>query len=526
MKQTFIIIALSNLIIASGFAQESVYRYDDATQLWRTSGNAAGLSIDAGSKLDSASYNRGFAQFTFQHQDGDYHRVQEGGSSNLLQFHTERYQTIGKYLVGYGRFTFDMDHTKDRAWCDVMRPYNANPYISGSSVKGTYETQDFDFTGMLSTVPLVKGEDPNDGLRLGVKFDYKVGDLSRLRDPRSRSELLDYKLAPAITYTMGRHTLGLDGIYERRKEKIPNMQTVQNDPNLYYYFMTGMENASGSVGSYKGFDREWVDHRFGAALSYAYNGEQQHSLLILGIERGVEYVYGQYKYEPGRFTSFRYAFDLRNRFYEGNVIHQLDLLLNYEEAFGDEYLQRLYQEKNSTTGITSYSYNTLIRYDKRYQVNVLNADMRYRAHFVSEGKEQGYAGLHLTLQDVKNKHLLPTSSLTYGSMLVMAEGGWNVCKQLTVDLSAGGNIAEKTDLILADPTSDLAQQVLLPDMEYYNANYWRGHLQLTYQFPLKLRLGRSQAKQSLWYVRAFGDYLHTNNNLKSRVAGISIGLFN
>ena len=108
----------------------------------------------------------------------------------------------------------------------------------------------------------------------------------------------------------------------------------------------------------------------------------------------------------------------------------------------------------------------------------------------------------------------------------MTEGGCYVCRQLTVYLWAGGNIAEKTDLLLAEPTSELAQQVLLPDMDYYDANYWHGHLQLTYQFPLKLRLGRTQAKQSLWYVRAFGDYLHTNNHLKSRVAGISIGLFN
>ena len=55
------------------------------------------------------------------------------------------------------------------------------------------------------------------GFTGGVRLDYQVGDLSRLRDPRSRSELLDYKLTPSLTYTSGQHTLGISGHYRRRK---------------------------------------------------------------------------------------------------------------------------------------------------------------------------------------------------------------------------------------------------------------------------------------------------------------------
>ena len=100
-----------------GTIQEGYYRYEDARQLWRQTDNAAGLSLDT-------IRNRGYALFEFAHRDGDYRRVQEGGQSNQLTFKTERYQTIAGVLVGYGRFHFNMDHTKDRAWCDVMRPYN------------------------------------------------------------------------------------------------------------------------------------------------------------------------------------------------------------------------------------------------------------------------------------------------------------------------------------------------------------------------------------------------------------------
>lgn len=512
MRTTILIFSAFSFITAA--AQEASWRYADATQLWRLSDNAAGLSLDIDSRADSAAYNRGYALFDLSHSEGTYHRVQEGGTTNQLAFRTERYQTIGRYLVGYGRFDFNLDHTKDRAWCDVMRPYNANPFIPASSVYGTYETQAFDFTGAIGTVAL-------GGWRLGVKLDFKAGDLSRLRDPRSRAQLLDYRLAPAVTRTFGRHTLGLSANYHRRKEKIPGVETVQNDPNLAYYLLSGMEAASGSVGAYKGFEREWVDHRFGGELTYAYHGDTQHSLLSLTMERGEEYAYGQYKYEPGRFTDFRYGVSLRNRFSGGSTVHQFDIAVGYEQAFADEYRQKLLQEKDPQTGLTSYSYTTQMVYKKRYQVDVLDIDMLYRAHFVKQGRERAYAGLHIRMDDQQNKHLLPVSLAAHGGTLAMAEGGVLVARRLWVDAAAGGYLSQMATLSLADATTPYAKQVLLPDMQYYKASYWRGRLQLTYEFPLTIKGYTSQ-----WFVRAYGDYLHTDNHLDAKCLGISIGLFN
>lgn len=58
-------------------------------------------------------------------------------------------------------------------------------------------------------------------------------------------------------------------------------------------------------------------------------------------------------------------------------------------------------------------------------------------------------------------------------------------------------------------------------MQYYEASYWRGHLQLTFEVPLKIKGATTN-----WFVRAFGDYLSTNNSLNSKCVGVSIGLFN
>lgn len=493
---------------AGTYAQEGRYRYDDATQLWRLTDNAAGLSADS-------LRNRGRAEFLFEHRDGDYHRVQEGGMRNLLQFNTERYQTIGKHLVGYGRFTFDMDRTQDRAWCDVMRPYNANPFFSGSSIAGKYDTQQFDLTAAVGTVTL-------NGWRLGARLDYQVGDMSRLRDPRSRSQLLDYRLTPAVSYTTGPHTVGLSGSYERRKEKMPSLTTVQEDPNLMYYVMTGMEQATGTVGGYKGFSREWVDHRFKAELSYGLKSGSLNSLTTVSIARGTEDAWGTYKYEPGKYVSYEYGFATRNRIGNGRQLHQLDLSLSYMEGYADEYRQQLVQERDADNGYTSYHYTTLIEYKKRYQAKVFQADFSYRLNWLDGKAITQYVGMGAKAQTVSNKHLLPTSSLAYGFADFTLEGGRAVLdRRLWVEVLAGYHRSTKADLSLADAGNDYAREVFVPDQCYYGADYWRGRLQLTYEFPLTIK-----GTPSLWYVRGYCERLSAQQSMNRNTFGIAIGIFN
>lgn len=510
MNRKYIIslVSLALLVSPDISAQEGSYRQTDAWQLWRLTDNAAGLSLDDFTE-------RGYAGFDFQHREGDYRRVQEGGQKNELSFQTERYQNVGKYLVGYGKFRFSMDRTQDRAWCDVMRPYNSNPFFGGSSVRGKYDQQQFDLSAALGTVAF-------GGFRFGARLDYQVGDLSRLRDPRSRSELLDYRVTPAVTYTTGRHTLGLSGHYDRRKEKIPNINTVQQDPNLMYYQMTGMEQATGLAGGYTGYNREWVNHELGAAVSYNYFKEGLSSLVNVGISRGVEDIWGTYKYHPGRYTSYIYNIASRNRYQSGRLLHELDLLVDFTQGFADEYRQQLIQERDADHGYTSYHYDTQIAFQKRYQVRLMSGQLRYRANFLGEQGVQGYMGARFDMNTVKNTHLLPQSELRYDHYDLTLEGGKSFFgDRLWVDLSGGYHLAKDAELTLSDPTTDYAQQVLLPDMQYYDADYWRAHLEVKYLFPLRLK-----GTGTTWYVKASGDYLKADHSLDAKTVGLSIGIYN
>lgn len=490
-------------------AQEAHYRMADATQLWRLTDHAAALALDS-------SENRGYAQFGVEHRGGDYHRVQEGGMRNQLEFLTERYQRISQLLVGYGKYRFDMDRTKERAWCDVARPYHSNPYFAGSSIKGKYDTQQFDLTAAVGTIPLW-------GVTAGLRLDYSVADLSRLRDPRSRSELLDYKLTPSLSYSSGSSTLAMSGHYERRKEKVPSVNTVQQDPNLKYYLMKGMEDAIGMTGGYSGYSQEWVDHRFGAALSYGYNNGSMKSVSTASIERGSEDVLGQYKYQPGHFVSYAYGIESRNRLSGKNILHAIDLSLSYRQAYADEYRQQLLQERDPEKGYTSYHYETLITFKKRFQVKQLAAKLHYRINGTDGGDAmKNYAGVNVSYNDDQDKHLLPTSSQQYSHLDLTAEGGTSLLanRRLWIDAEAGYHISTKADLQLADATTDYAVNVLLADLPYYEADYWRANLAVTYQFPVKLK-----GMENMWFVKAYGKYLGTNNSLNTSTVGLAFGLF-
>jgi hypothetical protein len=499
---------------------EPEYRYKNLTQLWHNTSNAAGLSLDD-------SPNCGFASIGFNHRGGDYHRVQEGGAMNNMQFFTERYQRLGRYLYSYGKVDFNLGRTKDRAFADQYRPYNSNPYQSGSDIAGSYDHQDFDMVASVGTTDF-------SGWRFGLQLNYQLGDLSRLRDPRSRSQLLDYRLTPSVSYTMGGHTLGLSGYYDRRKEKMGPLVTVQSDATLTYYLFSGMEYATGTIGGYSSFNREWVNHQVGAAMDYGYRSDSFHTLNSFGISRGEEYAYGTYKYEPGRYFTYLYNVQSQNRLLTGSVLHQVDVRMDWQQGYADEYRQQLIIKNDPQIGTTSYTYEKQLEFRKRYQVRTFDCAFRYRANFLNDAPSRllqqstaslkGYTGFSIDTHKASNRHLLPLSSSDFSRINFQLENGISLFKQhLTADMTLGYSVSTRADLQLADDSSILAQRVLLKDLPYYDANLLHGRLQVMYQFPLTIKKSRA-----MWFVKAFGDFTSANSaghpNLYN--VGFSVGLFN
>lgn len=497
----------SPLALHAQAIDESSYRLTDATSLWSLTNNAAGLTLDP-------TADRGVAYISGSHESRGFHRVQEGTQDNDFTFFTERYQHMGKYLYGYGKFEFNTGRTKGRSWSDVRRTYNSNPYFSGSEVAGSYQRQDINLTAAVGTQAFGPW-------RFGLRLDYQLGDLSRLRDPRSRSESLNYRLTPALTFSTHRSTIGLEGHYQRYKEKIPDITTVQTDPTLKYYMMSGMENANGVTGGYNGFMREFVNHEFGFRLSYAYSYSIFSSLTEAGIDRGSEGVYGTYKYQPGHYYTYRYSLRNRSLWKTQKWLHNFDASLQYEEGYADEYRQKLTITTDSATGYNTYSYVNQMTYNKRYRVRLLDAALAYRLNALSEQGIKGYVGLDGALRSVHNEYHLNTSRLTYHYVDWGATAG-----HVLFDNRFWGDAAFHyrntfdNELSLADPTTAYAQQVLTVDEQnFYTVNSWKADLALTYQFPLTIK-----NRTSMWFVKLKGSYIHATNKEHNRYASLTVGL--
>ena len=232
-------------------------RLELVKQLWLPTRNASGLGFDQVA-------DHGDAWFGVFHSSGDYHRAQEGSRVNGLSFLAERYSKIARNLYVWGSFKFTMDRESERAWSDVILKEYTSPYQYGGSVKGSYDRQLFDLKVKLATGSIGR-------FTFGAEVDYSVGDLSRLRDPRSRF----------------------------RKQRLDNIITVQREKQFEYYLLEGLENywMTTELGKVA---RRTVADIFGGDLQYKLTEEYGSWLVSLGYERLVEEVVDDERKEPGK----------------------------------------------------------------------------------------------------------------------------------------------------------------------------------------------------------------------------------
>ena len=106
----------------------------------------------------------------------------------------------------------------------------------------------------------------------------------------------------------------------------------------------------------------------------------------------------------------------------------------------------------------------------------------------------------------------------------MLEGGGSLFhkgdKSLWVEATASYHFSTQSDLNLNDDTGIYATSVLIPDMGYYGANYYKGQLELTYQMPVTFKTYRN-----IWFIKLGGSYLKTDNDTDGYHVAASLGLY-
>lgn len=494
---------------------------------WLTNSNAAGLAV-------TTYKNHGVSSLGYHTQEGDYHRAQEGNKLNRFDFFSERYDRIGKNWLAWGSFEFNMDSEKKRAWSDVIDTYNNSPYLFGSSVKADYETQLFDLHFKLA-------RSLSKHWAVGLGADYKVADVSRQRDPRTRTYLADYGARPSVIYSPhANHSLGLTGTVRYRKEKMPNVNTVQNDPNMEYYTMVGMEFANATVGGYKGFQRQFVSSFWGGSFQYNYHNRNFQCLLHVGVNKEEQEILENIKQSPGSFAAYHFEGDLHTTYQWNKLLLSASWKNWYKEGTADEYLQELVTSRDPDTGITSQQWNTLYTYDSRFECTQYQSELSIDIRDCKRDTKdyRWVAGVKGALEGVEKAYYMPTSTSKMHRAKLGANGSYRVFQRKEHNVRINAQFYRHLPLeneLLLNPKSTqtpeisagsyekgthaYATNVLLPDFEFYKDKASEYQVEVQYNFPLKFKAIKFHS-----FVKASYSALLSDKHGQWKGGGVTIGI--
>ena len=516
MRKT-IIIVLGLLSGAAAWSQDypsqfSSQKLETTFQQYLSTNNAAGMGLfqpASGSKTQVEGFYGG----------GTDHLAQQGSPDYGFDFSTLRYDTLTDHLFMRGSFHYTLDQEKGRAWSDVMDPWFSIPFIYGSAVAKDYEKHGCGLEFDLYTVPL------GGWISVGVRTRYEVADHSGLRDPRPRTQYLNWQAVPSVLLSWGPHHLGLDLGYGYAKEKLTGLTTIQSYPNLYYYKMSGLDHVDGAIGAYSGFKRQFYGGRFLGDLSYNYVSDRFRALLSAGMEYGRLDAYGDKKLSPGSYNYYHYQAQANLQLQSGSLLHVLQLKGSLKDAGADQYLQELQAEKNPETGVTTETWVTLYTYENRYMLGQTSASLDYTLYGGCEGQDYAWSlQAGAAYEAFRKECFLPysefsarTLSFRLGGMLRLMEVRRH---RLEAEASAIGSLPMGVSQgLLFD--SEYVTAVLEPDARYYRRQRLGGAASLTWAFPLNL----GKAGMANGYLRLSGDYRKALSAGDLWQLALTVGLF-
>ncbi len=481
-------------------------------QSFSLTNNAAGMGLaqpSAGSNTRISVYD----------QMGDYHLAQQGEGNLGFNFSTLRYDTFKDKLFMRGSFYYNLDREKSRKWSDVMDPWFSIPYIYGSSVAKDYTTHDCGLSFDLYTAPL------GGWISVGIRTDYRVADISGLRDPRPRTGFLDLQLVPSVLVTLGAHHIGLDLGYGYQKEKLSGLTTIQSYPNLFYYKMTGLDHVDGAVAAYNGFKRQFYGGRFLGDLSYQYASGPWSVLASAGLKFQKLQAFADKKQSPGSYNYWEYNGLATATYTAGKLLHSLRVEGRLKDAGADEYLQELVSVKDPVTGVATETWETLYTYKDRYMLKTTSVEAAYKLYGGYTGKDYRWsAGAGAALDGFVKLYYLPYSGFQSDALTLSVEGSFRLLERKghKVDLSAGAAFRKALGTALSVQEDNLyVDEVLKVDRDYYAKDAVRLNGSLLWEFPLNL----GKAGLASGYVCLDGGLCRAmpQGNL-SRVE-VSVGLF-
>ncbi len=510
----------------TGFTVEQIDLHK-LTNNWLGTNNAAGLAF--------INFNQhGKTELAYGNDGGSLHRAQEGDKKYGIRFNSERFDRINKNWMSWGSFEFKMNTEENRKWSNVFNTYNSSPYLFGDSVPGRYDLQSFD----LHTKICRKIQDK---WSLGIEIDYFAGDMSRLRDPRTRTFVANYSISPAVVYKINdQNIVGLSSGFRFEKEKMPSVTTVQEDPEISYYFFLGNENANGIKDAYKGFDRQFVNREFFAEIQYNFLTKKLDWLSTIGVSSGKQEVLGSEREGPGEFMTKKLQLNSKANIRFDKKLLVIDIKSKYQNGSANEFLQELVTSRDTVTHDVSKNWITLYVYNNRYSTrsfnNSLNISLR---NLLNNGTDYSWSvGVDGQFNGFSNIYQLPYSAIENQRARFGLNGSLRLLNknQHRITLSGSGGYAFNMydNLILnslATTTPDngsstfekatfkIGNEILIPDMRFYKETVYDFKVSAHYSFPIKVKKNMLTG-----ILKAYFGSQQSLNLGSWQSAGISVGI--
>ena len=463
--------------LSAGLPAQAVPSYEDFN-IWLRTDNPVSIGIKTMPDV-------GHTALGTKSVSGDFHKAMESGGINAWNFSSSGYKSL-KQLNLWGSFRFSQERHKDRCWSDNIDSYNGNPYLTGSSVKGKYSYQMFDFSVKASSKPLFGF------MWAGIGLDYSLGDFSRLQDPRPRTQEIDYSIKPGVAFIFGKEKIGLNLSYGYSKEKIGSYISKSKDAKEYFlYLQEGLGVYSTLVSS--AYERRIKSWEYGAALQYEHSfGDNSSFLTEVSPYHREDIVEDAYKATPGNYKETGGKISIV--FHSGNWI--AEGMFDFISGAAEKISQKAVTVTDPVSGVTSTRYETIFSI-KSYTSGRMSGEAGLSYIVPSEDQWSGNkwnAGckVGLNVSDDEYVYYSPASSFVCANIVPSVHGGGTVFSARKGRLTLEGEFAWSMNISdrysISDELQDkvILDNVIDPDHEILTSDFMRVSADLRYEFPLTI----------------------------------------
>ncbi len=482
---------------------------------WLNTSNPASIGI-------KTMPQTGLTQIGTSYATGNLKRVQESGRITDWHFKSNSYKSL-KNLNVWGNFEFRQQRHSERHYADMPFPFNGNPFIAGSDIKSSYSHQIFDFDVKISSLKLFEK------LYSGLGVQYTLGDFSRLQDPRSRDQYIDFSITPGLIIEINpRNHFGANFKYRYRKDK-SNTYVIKSqftpDEKFSLFLQEGLGVYEKKIATY--FDRRIKGNYLGGEIQYEYCSDNFSLLSAFNILHRKDLIEDKSQASPGDYINSALGAFIKGELKNGTVSTNIfNILFNADIGESDKFIQQLQSVTDPESGITTSHYETVIIIPS-FKNHEIKSSINWTFYKLNNDSYKWFSGIEAGYHIFSSDYIgySPPSSLSLSKINSSLFGGYEIFRKerrsLNINTLAGYLFTPSSNISISSELPSNRQiiynQVIIPDYEIATDNIVKFCLSANYIFPLTKNTNTDGI-----FTILYRQYL--SGSLNRYYLGISFGL--